>query len=225
LDGTLAHYSGWAGADVIGLPVAAMVAKVKTWRARGVEVRIFTARVWSDGTPQRDADAAAARAAIEVWCLTHLGELLPITNIKDYGMVTLHDDRAVRIVANTGEPCCDGASVPSSVVERLLAENVKLRDELERERVRLAACGVLAQSNTNESLARNTMKAGDYGHSASADDVTAAVAREIYHREKAERYRAALSDVHAALVANRSTGEVSKLLRARILEMLREDKQ
>lgn len=97
LDGTLAHYDGWKGIDHIGEPVPLMVERVKAWRAAGREVRIFTARVCREGD-----ECIQARAAIVLWCHQHLGEVLPITNIKDFGMVELWDDRAVQVEANTG---------------------------------------------------------------------------------------------------------------------------
>jgi hypothetical protein len=97
LDGTLAYYEGWQGPQHIGKPVAAMVARVKRWLEQGREVRIFTARV-SHG------DVDGARPAIEAWCEEHLGRRLIVTNEKDYGMVELWDDRAVQVLANTGEP-------------------------------------------------------------------------------------------------------------------------
>jgi hypothetical protein len=100
LDGTLAEYHGWKGEKHIGAPVAAMVERVKRWRAMGIEVRVFTARVYADGGDARDV--AEVRGYIERWCLEHLGEVLPVTNLKDYGMVELWDDRAVQIIPNTG---------------------------------------------------------------------------------------------------------------------------
>ena len=51
----------------------------------------------------------AVRAPINDWCVLHLGETLQITNIKDFGMVELWDDRAVQVIPNTGERV-DGAS-------------------------------------------------------------------------------------------------------------------
>lgn len=101
LDGTLAEYGGWKGEGHIGAPVPAMVERVKAWRARGMEVRIFTARVCADNGDSRDV--AIVRGFIERWCLEHLGEVLPVTNLKDYSMVELWDDRAVQIIANTGQ--------------------------------------------------------------------------------------------------------------------------
>lgn len=94
LDGTLAHYDGWKGETHIGAPIPAMVKRVKAWRAGGIAVKIFTARAYMMSDTQR--------VAIERWCETHLGEVLPITNVKDYAMVELWDDRAVSVEPNTG---------------------------------------------------------------------------------------------------------------------------
>lgn len=96
LDGTLAHYDGWKGADHIGEPVPAMANRVKAWLAQGRSVKIFTARV-CDGLPE-------TRRAIEDWSEKWLGQRLEVTNVKDYGMVELWDDRAVQVVMNTGRP-------------------------------------------------------------------------------------------------------------------------
>lgn len=93
LDGTLAVYDGWKGPDHIGEPVPKMVTRVKWWLEHGFEVRIFTAR----------AEDLKACAAIQEWCKIHIGQVLPITNKKDYDMLELWDDKAVQIVKNTGE--------------------------------------------------------------------------------------------------------------------------
>lgn len=94
LDGTLAEYGGWKGAGSIGLPIAPMVARVKQMLDRGIDVRIFTARV-SDGDP-------VTVLTIRDWCRQHIGRALPVTNVKDYAMVALYDDRAVAVEKNTG---------------------------------------------------------------------------------------------------------------------------
>lgn len=104
LDGTLAHYDGWRGALHIGAPIGPMVERVKGWLAAGQDVRIFTARVYTDGSPTRDAEVAEVVAAIEDWCRVHLGVALPITNVKDFMMAELWDDRAVQVEQNTGRP-------------------------------------------------------------------------------------------------------------------------
>lgn len=99
LDGTLAEYDEWRGADHIGKPIPAMVARVKQWLKEGKAVKIFTARVY-DGKER-------TRWYIEDWCMEYLGTILPVTNLKDYGMVELWDDRAVQVVPNTGEALID----------------------------------------------------------------------------------------------------------------------
>ena len=90
LDGTLAFYDGWNG-GVIGGPIFPMINRVKEWRKRGTEVRIFTAR----------ASVPEMIPLVEEWCNAHIGEVLPVTNIKDFGMVELWDDIAVQVVPNT----------------------------------------------------------------------------------------------------------------------------
>jgi len=112
LDGTLAHYDGWKGIGHIGEPIAPMVERVKRWVAEGRAVKIFTARVdggevalaMGDQNGVAHRDVPMVRHYIEQWCLQHIGQILPVTNVKDYGMVELWDDRAVQVRANTGEP-------------------------------------------------------------------------------------------------------------------------
>lgn len=110
LDGTLAEYDHWKGADHIGAPIPAMIEKVKKALAEGKDVRIFTARVWPLGTTAEDfvhntlrtEQALTARRAIVEWCKEHLGCVLPITCVKDYGLVEMWDDRAKQVIPNTG---------------------------------------------------------------------------------------------------------------------------
>lgn len=115
LDGTLAEYNGWVSEEHIGRPIPAMVERVQAWLAEGLDVRIFTARV-NDALPLKavapfDAKQPATlwvrpdqqvRAIIETWCSVHIGQVLPVTNCKDYGMVRLYDDRCTQVEANTG---------------------------------------------------------------------------------------------------------------------------
>jgi len=39
---------------------------------------------------------------IQDWCEEHLGKRLPVTNVKDFGMIQCYDDRAVQVEMNTG---------------------------------------------------------------------------------------------------------------------------
>lgn len=105
LDGTLAHYDTWRGVTHIGAPVPAMVERVREWALAGIEVRIFTARV--AGTP---ADAEVAMGYIYAWLLKHGLPYMRVTNIKDFQMVELWDDRAVGVEFNTGRVKTAGGS-------------------------------------------------------------------------------------------------------------------
>lgn len=99
LDGTLAQYNGWVDIHHIGEPIAAMVAEVKALLAHGKAVKIFTARV-SDLDELINDDA---RRIIEQWCVKHIGQVLPVTCKKDFGMINLTDDRCTSIEKNTGK--------------------------------------------------------------------------------------------------------------------------
>lgn len=92
-DGTLAKYDGWVHETHVGDPIPAMVERVKGWLAQGKQVKIFTARAHSPESVE----------AIEKWCLEHLGQRLPVTNVKDFQMIELWDDRAIRVQSNTGK--------------------------------------------------------------------------------------------------------------------------
>lgn len=100
LDGTLAFYDKWQGPMHIGGPIKPMVDRVKKWLDAGRDVRIFTARVCGSD----NLGVEAVRFAIRYWCYTNLGEELPITNVKDWEMDELWDDRCVQVLKNTGEP-------------------------------------------------------------------------------------------------------------------------
>ena len=129
LDGTLAMYEGWKGANHIGEPVPKMVARVKRWLEEGREVRIFTARVFpltfviepdtdltvypSPSMPVLVTRALETAAGIRDWCRQHIGVVLPITCTKDYAMIELWDDRCVQVLPNTGEPVlCSTSRLP-----------------------------------------------------------------------------------------------------------------
>lgn len=92
LDGTLAHYDTYKGRHHIGLPIPAMLERVKKWISQGGTVKIFTARA---GDPE-------AAPHIRAWLNLHGLPELEITNVKDFGMIQLWDDRAVQVEKNTG---------------------------------------------------------------------------------------------------------------------------
>lgn len=115
LDGTLAHYEKWEGAHMVGKPVEPMLDRVRAWLEEGLEVRIFTARIHPIDQcvhpgemlrfipeDDRGREAVAALRAVQEWCVSYLGRELPVTNVKDYGMVELWDDRCIPVERNTG---------------------------------------------------------------------------------------------------------------------------
>lgn len=106
LDGTLAHYEGWND-GAIGEPIVPMVERVKGWLATGQRVKIFTARMHGHGIRTIADDGVVTvtdvLTPIQKWCQQHIGQVLEVTNFKDFGMIVLYDDRCVQVVANTGE--------------------------------------------------------------------------------------------------------------------------
>jgi hypothetical protein len=101
LDRTLAVYDQFKGADHIGEPIMPMVQRVKEWVALGREVRVFTARANPKPYETREHHEAVI-AAIQAWCVIHIGVSLQVTHEKDFDMVVLYDDRAVAVEPNTG---------------------------------------------------------------------------------------------------------------------------
>ncbi len=94
LDGTLAEYHGAMG-EGIGKPIAPMMIRVREWIEAGREVRIFTARACDPGQ----------LPAVRAWLAANGLEGLRITNRKDFDMVALYDDKAVRVKRNAGHIC------------------------------------------------------------------------------------------------------------------------
>jgi hypothetical protein len=104
-DGTLAVYDDWKGPTDVGAPILPMIERVKVWLKEGKDVRVFTARVYAPADDaERQMDAAGALLAIQRWCAEHLGQILPVTCTKDFGMIELWDDRCVQLEKNTGAP-------------------------------------------------------------------------------------------------------------------------
>ncbi len=95
LDGTLAKYNGWQGEKHIGEPIGAMVKRVQLWLEQGKNVKIFTARI--------SKNRNGVEKVIKRWCKKHIGRELEVTNVKDFGMTYLWDDRAIQVERNTGK--------------------------------------------------------------------------------------------------------------------------
>ena len=93
LDGCLAYYDDWKGIEHIGEPVPLMLKRVKEWIADGKTVKIFTARA-CNGEHQIKL--------IQDWCEKHGLPRLEVTNVKDFHMARLYDDRCVQVIENTG---------------------------------------------------------------------------------------------------------------------------
>jgi hypothetical protein len=110
LDRTLAYYESGDfhknGPFFIGAPIQPMVAFVQQLIEEGKEVRIFTARLQSEEHDTLPCNAALfnqmMQQAIGDWTELHIGRRLIATNIKDWCMETLYDDRAVQVRPNQG---------------------------------------------------------------------------------------------------------------------------
>ncbi len=97
LDGCLAEYHGFQGHENIGPPIEAMKERVLRWTAAGIRVKIFTARASGEV-----AEIEQAKYYIQKWLKDNGFPTLEITNLKDYYMTELYDDRAVQVEFNTG---------------------------------------------------------------------------------------------------------------------------
>lgn len=110
LDGTLATHMEmevWDGS--IGEPIKSMIDRIKQWRESGIRVKIVTARVFATFNDVEDnRNIEYQKQLIEDWLYKHLGFTLEITCSKDFYMIELWDDRAVRVKYNKGERCCNG---------------------------------------------------------------------------------------------------------------------
>jgi len=97
LDGTLAYYERSSSSDVIGEPVPAIMAFVKKMIKHGTRVKIFTARV-------QDPEQLPI---IRNWLKENGLPELEITNVKDYYMHRIYDDRCIQVEKNTGRLITD----------------------------------------------------------------------------------------------------------------------
>lgn len=93
LDGTLAYYDEWRGIEYIGEPIPEMVRILEILLEAGYPVKIFTAR----------ASNPKAKPYIKQWLKDNNLPELEITNVKDYDMILLIDDRCRQVKINTGE--------------------------------------------------------------------------------------------------------------------------
>ncbi len=97
LDGTLAYHDRSSAYDKIGEPVPIMLALVKKMINNGIRVKIFTAR----------ATDPEQLSIIRKWLKRNRLPELEITNVKDYSMLRLYDDRCIQVEHNTGRLIVD----------------------------------------------------------------------------------------------------------------------
>ena len=111
LDGTLAHYDEWRGISHIGEPIKPMMDLLRSHLEEdGDDCRIFTARVfrmlYPQGTEER-MEGERVVSYIQDWLESHGLPRLPVTCVKDFGMIKLYDDRCVQVEKNTGRLITD----------------------------------------------------------------------------------------------------------------------
>ncbi|MEN3260027.1 hypothetical protein AAH678_14965 [Sodalis endosymbiont of Spalangia cameroni] len=94
LDGTLNELRTGQGTR-IGVPARPMMQRIRRWLREGREVRIFTAR----------AATADGVRAVQSWLRAQGLPALTVTNMTDSEMLQLWEDRAIRVVKNTGKIC------------------------------------------------------------------------------------------------------------------------
>lgn len=111
-------------------------------------------------------------------------------NLADYFVMLDMGKTITRLTAQL-EACKNQSMDESNLVVHLQAqlserdaEIEKQQAEIEQLRVQLAGCGVAAMCNTRESMQQQLCRKGDYGYSASYQDVIDAVNREIALREE-----------------------------------------
>lgn len=93
LDGTLARSDNVLNPSMIGDPVPKMMNRLNQLKQDGYRIKIFTAR----------ASDPEQILLVRKWLTENGLPELEITNVKDYGMILLFDDRAIQVITNTGE--------------------------------------------------------------------------------------------------------------------------
>lgn len=127
-------------------------------------------------TRERDAETERANKLRDAW-LSRNGDIVTLTKERDDARL----DRSA-VLAQRDE-----------ALAKLAAAN----GELETERIRLAACGVIAGCNTPETYALN-MRMDESYKCSSIDAVAAAVRREMDLRDTLAAAQKELSDIYAA---------------------------
>ena len=98
----------------LGEPIPEMVNRVKAWLADGYKVKLMTARMHPISfTAGCYRNIPTMEHRLREWCEEYIGQALECTNQKDGLMEVLWDDRAVRVIQDTGSPeFIDAAMLP-----------------------------------------------------------------------------------------------------------------
>ena len=102
LDGTLAKYDTFKGWDYIGEPVPKMVERIKSYIARGLTVKIWTARASKVSLARNNITFDQMEKVIQDWTEKHLGTRLEVVTEKDCYMIFAIDDSIMQVEPNTG---------------------------------------------------------------------------------------------------------------------------
>jgi len=117
-DGTISTYNGQEGVDYepgkVGNPIPLMIERVKAWLAEGTEVVIFTARV-HPSNPREEVESASK--ALKEFSLKFFGVELEVTHEKHPKFTEMWDDKAVRVIRETGV-ISDGSDVNDPLVKK-----------------------------------------------------------------------------------------------------------
>lgn len=102
-DGTLAYTIPRNDPYTLGPPIPLMVSRVKKWLSEGRKVKLMTARMCQYSHLGDIRDLQKMERMLKDWCIEHIGVELECTNQKDGFMTELWDDRAVKVVKDTGK--------------------------------------------------------------------------------------------------------------------------
>jgi len=103
LDGTLAKYDGWKGWQHIGEPIPEMVERLKGYMARGLTVKIWTARASKVSLAKNNLQFEQMEKVIQDWTEKVFGKRLEVVTEKDCNMLFCFDDSVVQVDPNTGK--------------------------------------------------------------------------------------------------------------------------
>ena len=102
LDGTLAYYDEVNfNPYEVGAPIKSMIQLMRSEMAKGIEVRIFTARA-ARGNNETDLMYDARMEPVIKFSLANFRKILPIVNYKTFATIAIYDDRAYQVLTNQG---------------------------------------------------------------------------------------------------------------------------